>query len=93
MKQYMSILKAYTESSVEQLSVSEQVLYFRLFLINNLVGWEREWFGATTTRMLLETGISSKNTLNKARQRLKDLGYTVEDNSGRKINPNFFVSW
>ena len=24
---------------------------------------------------------------------LKDLGYTVEDNSGRKINPNFVARW
>lgn len=24
---------------------------------------------------------------------LKDLGYTVEDNSRQKMNPNFFISW
>ena len=24
---------------------------------------------------------------------LKDLGYTVEDNSGRKLTPNFVVGW
>ena len=89
MVQYMSILKAYTYLSMGALSLVEQSLYFRLFLVNNLVGWGSEWFGADNKRLMFETGIGSSATLNKAKQRLKDLGY-IDFKSGKKGQPSLY---
>lgn len=89
MVQYMSILKAYTYLSMGSLSLVEQSLYFRLFLVNNLAGWGSEWFGADNKRLMFETGIGSSATLNKAKQRLKDLGY-IDFKSGKKGQPSLY---
>jgi hypothetical protein len=81
----MSILKAYTDLSVGLLSKGEQLLWFRLFLINNKAGWI-EWFGADNRRLMLECGIANAQTLDKARQRLKDLGF-IDFRKGKGNQP------
>lgn len=73
MIQYMSILKAYTDSSME-LSSNEQLLFWRLFLVNNKAGWI-EWFGATNQRLQLECGFGSNRTVINCRNSLKQKGY------------------
>jgi hypothetical protein len=88
MIQFMTVLKAYTDSSVE-LSVTEQVLWFRLFLINNKAGWA-EWFGATNRRLLLETGIKSEKTLIAARNALKQKGF-IDFVAGKKGQPTKYT--
>jgi hypothetical protein len=73
MIQYMSILKAYTDSSME-LSSNEQLLFWRLFLVNNKAGWI-EWFGATNQRLQLECGFGSNRTVINCRNSLKQKGF------------------
>ena len=85
MIQYMSMLKAYTDLSVGTLSKNEQLLWFRLFLINNKVGWA-ESFGADNRRLMLECGFANAQTLDKARQRLKDLGF-IDFRKGKGHQP------
>lgn len=89
MIQYMSILKAYTYLGMGQLSTTEQALYFRLFLVNNLSGWG-EWFGADNRRLMFECNISSKQTLERAKQRLKDLGF-IDYIPGKKGKPTMYT--
>jgi hypothetical protein len=85
----MSILKAYTYLGMGQLSTTEQALYFRLFLVNNLSGWG-EWFGADNRRLMFECNISSKQTLERAKQRLKDLGF-IDYIPGKKGKPTMYT--
>lgn len=80
----MSVIKAYTDSSVE-LSVTEQALLLRLFLTNNKAGWA-EWFGATNRRLLLETDIKSEKTLISARNGLRQKGF-IDFVPGKKGQP------
>ena len=89
MIQYMSILKAYTYLGMGQLSTTEQALYFRLFLVNNLSGWG-EWFGADNKRLMFECNINSKQTLERAKQRLKDLGF-INYIPGKKGKPTQYT--
>ncbi len=85
---YMQILKAFGDFSGE-LSPNEQVLFFRLFLINNKAGWA-EWFGATNRRILLETGIKSEKTLISCRDKLKQKGL-IDYKQGHKGVPTRYT--
>lgn len=85
---FMTVLKAYTELNGE-LSVAEQVLFFRLFLINNKAGWA-EWFGADNRRLMLDTGIKSEHTIISARNSLKQKGI-IDFVSGKKGQPTRYT--
>lgn len=88
MRQYMTLLKAYSDSSVGLVPPVAQALYFRLFLINNRAGWT-EWFGATNQRLMLEVGLSSAHTLIENRNLLKRLGF-IDFKQGKKGQPTLY---
>ena len=71
---FMQVLKVYTDLSIGRLSATAQTLYFRLFLINNRTGWS-DTFQATIQRLMLETGIYSRNTIDRARKELIEGGF------------------
>lgn len=82
MRQYMTLLRSYYDSSMGLVPLIAQALYFRLFLINNRAGWT-EWFGATNQRLMLEVGLNSAHTLIENRNILKRLGF-IEFKQGKK---------
>ena len=88
MRQYMTLLKSYSDSSVGLVPPVAQALYFRLFLINNRAGWT-EWFGATNQRLMLEVGLNSAHTLIENRNLLKRLGF-IEFKQGKKGQPTLY---
>ena len=88
MRQYMTLLKSYSDSSVGLVPPVAQALYFRLFLINNRAGWT-EWFGATNQRLMLEVGLSSAHTLIENRNLLKRLGF-IDFRQGKKGQPTLY---
>ena len=88
MRQYMTLLKSYSDSSVGLVPPVAQALYFRLFLINNRAGWT-EWFGATNQRLMLEVGLSSAHTLIENRNLLKRLGF-IDFKQGKKGQPTLY---
>ena len=88
MRQYMTLLKSYSDSSVGLVPPVAQALYFRLFLINNRAGWT-EWFGATNQRLMLEVGLSSAHTLIENRNLLKRLGF-IDFRKGKKGQPTLY---
>ena len=71
---FMQVLKVYTDLSIGRLSATAQTLYFRLFLINNRTGWS-DTFQTTIQRLMLETGINSRNTIDRARKELIEEGF------------------
>ena len=88
MRQYMTLLKSYSDSSVGLVPPVAQALYFRLFLINNRAGWT-EWFGATNQRLMLEVGLNSAHTLIENRNLLKRLGF-IDFKQGKKGQPTLY---
>ena len=88
MRQYMTLLKSYYDSSMGLVPPVAQALYFRLFLINNRAGWT-EWFGATNQRLMLEVGLNSAHTLIENRNLLKRLGF-IEFKQGKKGQPTLY---
>ena len=88
MRQYMTLLKSYSDSSVGLVPPVAQALYFRLFLINNRAGWT-EWFGATNQRLMLEVGLNSAHTLIDNRNLLKRLGF-IDFKQGKKGQPTLY---
>lgn len=88
MRQYMTLLKSYYDSSVGLVPPVAQALYFRLFLINNRAGWT-EWFGATNQRLMLEVGLNSAHTLIENRNLLKRLGF-IDFKQGKKGQPTLY---
>ena len=88
MRQYMTLLKSYYDSSMGLVPPVAQALYFRLFLINNRAGWA-EWFGATNQRLMLEVGLNSAHTLIENRNLLKRLGF-IEFKQGKKGQPTLY---
>ena len=88
MRQYMTLLKSYSDSSVGLVPPVAQALYFRLFLINNRAGWT-EWFGATNQRLMLEVGLNSAHTLIENRNLLKRLGF-IDFKQGKKGPPTLY---
>ena len=88
MRQYMTLLKSYYDSSMGLVPPVAQALYFRLFLINNRAGWT-EWFGATNQRLMLEVGLNSAHTLIENRNLLKKLGF-IEFKQGKKGQPTLY---
>jgi len=83
---YMQILKSYTDMSIGCLSPFAQVVYFRLFLINNRAGWT-EQFSVSNQRLMLETGINSKHTLERARCELINHNF-IDYVPGKKGSPS-----
>jgi len=71
---FMQVLKVYTDLSIGRLSATAQTLYFRLFLINNRTGWS-DTFQTTIQRLMLETGINSRNTIDRTRKELIEEGF------------------
>ena len=88
MRQYMTLLKSYSDSSVGLVPPVAQALYFRLFLINNRACWT-EWFGATNQRLMLEVGLNSAHTLIENRNLLKRLGF-IDFKQGKKGQPTLY---
>ena len=88
MRQYMTLLKSYSDSSVGLVPPVAQALYFRLFLINNRAGWT-EWSGATNQRLMLEVGLNSAHTLIENRNLLKRLGF-IDFKQGKKGQPTLY---
>jgi len=90
MKPFMQIfLKPFAELSIGQLSANAQCLYLRLFMINNRVGWDKETFQAVAQRLQIETGIYSRNTLDRARKELIEAGF-IEYIPGKNKQPSTY---
>ena len=84
----MQVLKSYSELSVGRLSTTAQTLYFRLFLINNRTGWS-DTFQTTNQRLMLETSINSRNTLDRAKKELIEAGF-IEYIPGKDKKPSTY---
>jgi hypothetical protein len=82
---YIRQLNAFSNLSAGMLSSNEVNVYLRLFWWNNRCCWT-EWFETTDSRLQIETGICSRNTLRDIRNSLRQKGF-IDFIPGKKRKP------
>ena len=82
---YIKQLNAFSNLSAGTLSSNEVNVYLRLFWWNNRCCWT-EWFETTDSRLQIETGIGSRNTLRDIRNSLRQKGF-IDFMPGKKKKP------
>ena len=82
---YIRQLNAFSNLSAGILSSNEVNVYLRLFWWNNRCCWT-EWFETTDSRLQIETGICSRNTLRDIRNSLRQKGF-IDFIPGKKRKP------
>lgn len=67
------------------LSSTEQIIYYKLFAVNNFSGWV-EWFKATNHYLMIECNIKNENTFSLNRNKLQQIKL-IEFVQGKKGSP------
>ena len=82
---YIRQLNAFSNLSAGILSSNEVNVYLRLFWWNNRCCWT-EWFETTDSRLQIETGIVSPNTIRAIRNSLRQKGF-IDFIPGKRRSP------
>ena len=82
---YIRQLNAFSNLSAGMLSSNEVNVYLRLFWWNNRCCWT-EWFETTDSRLQIETGIVSPNTIRAIRNSLRQKGF-IDFIPGKRRSP------
>ena len=82
---YIRQLNAFSNLSAGILSSNEVNVYLRLFWWNNRCCWT-EWFETTDSRLQIETGIVSQNTIRAIRNSLRQKGF-IDFIPGKRRSP------
>ena len=83
---YIRQLNAFSNLSACKLSSNEVNVYLRLFWWNNCCGWKNEYFETTDSRLQIETGIVSPNTIRAIRNSLRQKGF-IDFIPGKRRSP------